>query len=508
MAKRFLLIALVTVIVLVIAAAGVLYWILSGDGIRRALETQASAWLGEPVQIGAARAQIFPRIGLSLSDVRAGDPVRLTLQDVDVTASLLPLVSRRIEEAEIVISGSRIELPLPFDLPSPDEPAAGDAAPPDEGGGVELVSVRAITLRDITLASRGREITVAADSSLDGSRLDLERFTASSGRTQLEASGVVQLEPRLDAMFTVEADQVDLDEMLALAAAFAPPSGGGSPAPAKGGASGTSRSNARITATITAETARTGALEIQRLATELQAEGDRVTLSPLTFELFGGTYEGTLDASLDDAMAATLDSRITGLDVAQLAAFGGAPDTVTGTLSGVGTFTGLGADLAAALANARGSGSAAIEAGTIRHLDLVRTVVLFFGRPDPGAGEAATNRFDQIALEYSLASQVFRADTFAFNSPDVDIVGTGTLHVETKALNGDLTLSLSEELSGQAGTDLARFTKEGGRILLPANLGGTLEQPRITIDAKEAITRGIRNETERRLKGLLEGLLK
>jgi hypothetical protein len=137
----------------------------------------------------------------------------------------------------------------------------------------------------------------------------------------------------------------------------------------------------------------------------------------------------------------------------------------------------------------------------------VRTVVLFFGRPDPGAADG-TNRFDAIPLEYSLANQVFRANSFAFDSPDVDIAGTGTLGVDTKALDGDLTLALSEELSRQAGTDLARFTREGNRILLPANLGGTLDQPRVTIDAKEAITRGIRNETERQLKGLLEGLFK
>jgi uncharacterized protein involved in outer membrane biogenesis len=508
MTRRWLLVALVTVIVLFIAAAGVLYWLLSGDGIRRALETQASDWLGEPVQIGSARAQLFPRIGISLSDVRAGDPARLTLEDVDVTASLLPLLSRRIEEAEIVISGSRIELPLPFTLPSAGEPAGGSDAQTDEGGGIELVSVRAITLRDITLTSRGREVTVSADSSLEGQRLDLEQFTASSGRTQLAAAGVVQLEPRVDAMLTVEAEQVDIDELLSLAAAFAPPSGDGARSATRTTASGAAPSDARITATITADTARTGELEIENFATELHAEGNRVTLSPLTFELFGGTYAGTLNASLGDAIAATLESRITGLDVAQLAAFGGAPDTMTGTLSGAGTFTGQGADLSAALATARGSGKAAIDEGTIRHLDLVRTIVLFFGRPDPGAADAGTNRFDEIALEYSLANQVFRADTIAFDSPDVDIVGTGTLGVQTKALDGDLTLSLSEELSRQAGTDLARFTREGDRILLPANLGGTLDQPRITIDAKEAITRGIRNEAERRLKGVLEGLLK
>ena len=71
-----------------------------------------------------------------------------------------------------------------------------------------------------------------------------------------------------------------------------------------------------------------------------------------------------------------------------------------------------------------------------------------------------------------------------------------------------MTLLLSEALSAQAGSDLVRFTREGNRVALPGRLGGTLEAPRVTIDAKAAVTRGLRNEGERRLKGLLDGLLK
>ena len=133
--------------------------------------------------------------------------------------------------------------------------------------------------------------------------------------------------------------------------------------------------------------------------------------------------------------------------------------------------------------------------------------MLFFGRPAPGSREGS-DRFDRIDLRFSLANQVFRADAFEFRSPDVDIVGTGTMAIPTKALDGSLSLLLSEELSNQAGTDLARYTREGKRITLPAKLGGTLESPRVTIDAKAAITRGLRNEAEKRLKGVLDGLLK
>ena len=55
----------------------------------------------------------------------------------------------------------------------------------------------------------------------------------------------------------------------------------------------------------------------------------------------------------------------------------------------------------------------------------------------------------------------------------------------------------------QAGTDLARYTREGNRIVLPAVIGGTLTSPRVTIDAGAAAKRGLRNEVQRRLKDIL-----
>jgi hypothetical protein len=90
------------------------------------------------------------------------------------------------------------------------------------------------------------------------------------------------------------------------------------------------------------------------------------------------------------------------------------------------------------------------------------------------------------------------------HSPDVDIAGSGTLALGNEALDGALDLSLSEALSAQAGNDLQQYTREGNRIVLPARIGGTLSAPRLTIDAAAALKRGLRNEVERRLKGILD----
>ena len=489
MFRRFVLPAIAVLLILAAGLVFAFYRFMSGDGVRVALEQQATRWLGQPVRIAAASVRIFPRPGLTLHDVRPGEPVRLMLADLQISTGLKPLWSRRIEDAEITVSNTRIDMPLPFTLP---ESSAGTSAQ----SGLQIESVRAITLQNITAGSRGREITISADASLSGGSLRLQRFTARSGATSLDASGVIQLSPRLDAQVQVNAPHVDVDDLVALADAFAPrtPRRGPPTAPALPG---------RIVARVTAQTARVSGVDVRQFVTTLVAQGNRITLSPVGFQLLGGTYRGVLDIDSDvGSLRATVRAQINDLDVAQLAAFGGVSDTITGRLSGSGTFNGRGATIGDAVAAAAGEGRATISNGSLKRLGLVRTVVLFFGRPAANAG-ASTDKFDRIDASFALLHQVIAASALSLHSSDLDLVGQGTLTVPTKALDGHIDMSLSDALSAQAGTDLARFTREGNRIVLPAVIGGTVSAPHVTIDAGAAVRRGLRNEIQRRLKDIL-----
>ncbi len=498
--RKILLFLVIGVVVVALCGTAFLYWFFSGDGLRHAIEEQATAWLGQRVTIGRARAAIFPRTAIRLGDVRIGEPARVSLANVDVSTDFRELISRRIQDAAITISNSRIEMPLPFALPDESDagtPGATSDAPSSTA--IEIVSVRTITLDDIVVLSRGREVRVSAESSLTGNRLTLRKFEARSGSTTLDAEGEADLAPSIDARLKVKANKLDVDELLALADAFTP-----APQPGSRTAASAPSAPMKIAARVSAETATAGGIEVRQFATDLEMNGDRVALSPLTFQLFGGRYQGAVNAQLGKALSLTIKSRLQDLNVAQLAAFGGAPDTISGTLTGAGTFSGSGADIAAVLKSARGSGTATITDGAIRRLNLLRTVVLFFGRPAPETADA-TDTFERIDASFSLANQVLRAEPFAMRSRDADIVGKVTLNADSEAMDGTLDLSLSEELSKQAGTDLIRFTREGNRVVLPAKIGGTLAAPRLTIDATAAAGRGLRNEVQRRLKGLLDG---
>ena len=491
---RRIILWLIGVVVLVfLCATGFVYWFFSGDGLRLAIEQQATSWLGQSVKVARARARIFPRTAIYLGDVRVGDPVRVTLGEVEVSTDFRELLSRRIQDATVTVSDSRIEMPLSLGPPAGGGTTATSSSG-DAASSVQIVSVRTIALDDIVLISRGREVRLSAESALSGNRLTLSRFSARSGTTTLEAEGEIDLSPSIDARVKVKANKLDVDELLALADAFTPPQQTGGP--------GRRSPPAKIAARVSAETATAGGVEVRQFATELDVNGDRVALVPLTFQLFGGRYQGSVNAQLGKALTLTIKSRLSDLDVGQLAAFGGSPNTISGTMTGAGTFSGSGADVAGVLRSAQGMGTTTITDGAIQRLNLVRTVVLFFGRPAPDTPESS-DRFERIDAEFSLANRVFRADALSMRSRDADIVGSGTFDVETQALNGQLDLSLSEELSKQGGTDLIRYTREGNRVVLPARIGGTIAAPRITIDAAAAAKRGLRNEVQRRLKGIL-----
>lgn len=491
MLRRVVIALGVLVLVAMAGAAGTLYWLLAGDGARVALERQASAWLGEPVRIGIARPQLFPRPGIHLERIEVGDPVGLTLGSVDVAADGRALLSRRIENASVQVTNSRIVMPLPFAMPEGTGRTAGS------GGGLEIVSIQSIGLRDIVLVSRGQQLTVSADSSLAGSRLQLRSFTASTNQTRLEAGGEVDLAPRVDARLRVKANRLDLDELIALATAFTPA------APANRGTAAGSRLPIRIAARVSSETARAGGLAVRQFATDLELDGQRLLLSPLTFQLFGGRYQGSVAATLRSTLAATVTSRVIDVDVAQLAEFGGSAGAVTGRLTGAGTFSGAGNDVAALLGSLHGTGTVSMVNGSIAHLNLVPTVVLFFGRPKPDAAPVS-DAFQRFDASVSIANRVVTADALSLHSNDADIVGAGTLALASGALSGHLDMSLSEALSAQAGTDLYRYTREGNRVVLPARIGGTLGSPRITIDAVAAARRGLKNEIQRRLGDILD----
>ncbi|HEX4565546.1 MAG TPA: hypothetical protein VH138_02900, partial [Vicinamibacterales bacterium] len=108
---------LYAIVALILIAAGawiVVPHLIGADIVRAQIERQLSARLGEPVHIGSASVSILPRISIDLHDLTAGQPGQTNLARVRVGIGIRGLLSKRIDNASIVIENGRLAWPLPF----------------------------------------------------------------------------------------------------------------------------------------------------------------------------------------------------------------------------------------------------------------------------------------------------------------------------------------------------------------------------------------------------------
>jgi adhesin HecA-like repeat protein len=429
---------------------------LHGDLVRSTLETQLSARLGQPVHIGSAGASIIPA-ALDLRDLSIGKPPAVRLARAQVMTGLRGLLSRRVEDAEIVLSDGQIAWPLPFALTPPRSTAA---APADSA--FTVASVRRITIRNVTIVTGLPPVVIDLDASLAGDRLEIARLAARSGSTRVEAKGAFESLSRVLARLEVTGNL-----------AFA-------------------------------------GYEATDLRAAIAVAPQGIVLAPLAFRMFGGQFSrGRLDVDLRGAAPQVrLAGEMTGVDAAALVNAFGSPGTLTGRLGGRVAVAGSGSDGASLLRTARGSMTATVRDGTLPHLDMVRPIVLAFGKPAgaPPAGSGST--FSTLGGAFALANGTLTTNDLKLASRDFDLTGHGRLTVDSGAVDAGGDVVLSPELTSQAGTDLRRYAQEDGRVIVPATIHGTLQHPTVFVDVGEATRRALSNEVRRRAKDFLGGIFK
>ena len=231
---RKLLLAVVALIVIVaVALVLVARGMIGNDTLRRTLEQQLSTSLRQPVTIGRLGASFVPRVALDLHDITIGEPAGATIADLSITTGLRGLLSRRVEDAEVIISNSRIPVNVAVGIAG--GVASGPASAP--GGGVTIVSVRTLAFRHVEVVAEPRSLLIDLESSVTGDRVDVSRLSAQSAGTQLEAKGSIASIASRQGAFTATATQLNLDELLGLASALSSSVPPGKPAaPAAPGA--------------------------------------------------------------------------------------------------------------------------------------------------------------------------------------------------------------------------------------------------------------------------------
>jgi uncharacterized protein involved in outer membrane biogenesis len=507
------------IVVLAVIAAGVYFFanrLLASDLVRSTLEQQLSTRFGQTVHIRAIAASLFPRVAVNLRDVTVGESAAVQLGDLRVVTGLRGLFSRTIEHAEVVVSRSRLSLPLPFPL----VPAPAPNAPPASGPGFTVTSIRVISFRDIDVAAGNQAVRINLDASVDGDRLDITRLTMNGKRTKVEARGALTSIASLQGTVDAKAEPLDLDEIVAITSAFTAPAGL-TPAPGsartKGQVSGAAQPPPRssdtipmhIVAKIAAPSGQFGAYAFRDFSSSIDLSPGHVSLSPVSVKTFDGKFQGRVDVDTSGAVPRMrLNGRVEGLNVADAMKVSGSPGGITGKLAGAVNLTAVGADAASVMRSAHGTIDAAVTDGSMPHLDMVRTIVLAFGKPTGAPPQGSGSAFSRLAGTFAIANETLTSDNLSFASRDFDMQGRGTLNLASSGVDARADVALSQDLTAQAGTDLRRYAQQDGRVIVPATVGGTLSSPHVSVDVAAAMKRALGNELKRRSNTLIEGLFK
>jgi uncharacterized protein involved in outer membrane biogenesis len=497
------------IVVGVLVASGLFEWaqsVLTGDAVRTSLAARLSDSLGQPVTIGSLTASIFPRLSLNLKDVAIGRPGQLTAGTIGVGTDFRALLSRRIEHATIRLDAAHIALPL-FPLPA-SAPATSTSA--SSSSGVTLVSVDEIVLNDVTIASGSRMLHADLDLAVTGATATVRKIALRADGTTVTLTGAFTDYAKPTGTLTAKAGSLNVLDLVSFVTDFANSAGLSSTAPQA--APSTTAAGMDVVVNVDADRATIGDLALDHVAGRARITDTAITIDPASFDVFGGTYRGSLVLTLGATPAFRVNATLANVDMAAFMTFAHHPGLVTGRLAGTIAIAGRGLSAADVVNSSRGTARATIANGTIKGLGLVKGVVLATSMRADSTPQAtstsASEPFTSLTGTFAIANGAATSDDLRFTSNDVLLAATGSVRLDGASVQLAGPLQLSDALSKQAGRDLVKYTQQNGRVTLPATVSGSADDLHVGIDtgalAKRAITNAA-TDAAKKLLGRLGG---
>lgn len=497
---KFLLIGAGIVVVL---GTGLYFWarsVLTGDRVRDTVAAQLSSALGQPVTIASLGVSVFPRVTMDLKDVTIGKPARISVKQLHVGTRFWALLSRRIENADITLDGGRIQLPLP---------ALGGAKTAGEPAGdppVTIVSIDEIRLKDVEITSGGRTVRGDASLALHGSGLTVSTLALTAGATSVNVSGDITDLAGPTGKLAIRASGLDVPALAAFLDDFSAGAG-------LGGGSGGSKAKSAMNLTISldADRAAFGDLAVTALSGQARVTPEAITIDPIRFGLFSGTYDGAMRLTLGDIPAFRLKAKVAKVDVNEIMTFTGNPGVMTGTAAAALDVSGRGTTAERVISSTTGTTRVDVTDGTVARLGLVKTVIVATSgrtgsREPSGSG---SEKFSKLGATFTIANGIAKTDDMRFESPDVLLAAVGTVQLDGQSVQLSGPLQLSDELSKQAGRDLVRYTAQDGRVTVPVTVDGSVDNLKVGVGLTDLAKRAVTNKaTEEIKKGVLSGLKK
>jgi uncharacterized protein involved in outer membrane biogenesis len=495
--------------------------------LRAAAETRLTAMLGQPVGIGAVRVTLFPAAVVG-SNIRVGaghgDAPALELLRVRIVPRLRSLIGGPVAIEEVRLEGLVISV-LRDRAGRWHMPAAVPAPTADAQSGVVIERVRLESSRirvfDRDADGRGTATQVG--------RLSPSGLREASSIEDIEASafierGALRLSPlagrignarvkgeaRLDrsaARMDLELQDVndsDLPALLGLAGTERPSFLRLLKVASASLSVRIDRTDARLSGSgsVNAPGVAVDPLKLDAFEAPYKIEGARLIFEPTTFTLNRGTHRGGVSLDLAQTPARwSLDSRVADLDLGDfLGALTARDPRIDGTAVVQAVLHGrVGEPLDRTV---QGRAHIVVADGIIRQFPLLATVNRALRLAEEQAGDT---RFERLSASLALAGGAATTSDLVLQAADIRVEAAGRIGFDRSLeLAGQAVVSPARSAAAVRSVhELSALRNADGELELPLTITGTVDNPSFNVDIKRALGKSLRNELERRLRGLI-----
>jgi AsmA protein len=240
----------------------------------------------------------------------------------------------------------------------------------------------------------------------------------------------------------------------------------------------------------------------------LNVSNGNLRLNPVTAQLFGGSYSGDVRINAAGTPVLSVDEKIDGVDLGNLAGAMFGKENITGDITGAFKLSGRGQDLAAVQRSLAGNMSFQLDEGTYEGTDiwfeLRRARALLRKETPPKPELPARTRFSAVTATGVVKDGVMTNDDLFAELPFMQLRGKGKVDLAAATLDYGLTarvLERPETLAGVSEAELKDFTE----AVIPLKITGPIASPSVKPDIEGLVRKRVEKEVKDRLLDKLLG---
>jgi len=253
-----------------------------------------------------------------------------------------------------------------------------------------------------------------------------------------------------------------------------------------------------------------GNIVFENIEVGLNSRNGKMRIFPISSDFFGGSYSGDVRIDVSRARPAlSMDEKIAGVDLAQLAKAMFDQDNITGEISGSFVLAGKGPNLDRIKRNLSGDLSIELHDGAFVGTDVWYEIrkarALLKGEQAPKAVLPAKTDFNSLRMTGVVTEGVLRSDDLFAELPFMQLTGKGQVNIPAGTVNYAMDARILERpefLQGATPEELDEFTE----AVIPLKITGPIASPSVKPDLEKLLKKRVEDEIKDLLKDKLKGL--